>query len=132
MCSPLHPQNPYSSPSGLSSEHFRPQPSFGPVQGNPPVQSQLSQAALFSLLAALFAPLLSCLCIPTILLSLGAIVLGHVGLSQIRRSQGRLHGTGLAITGLALGYPQLLISAVMSIGFVHGFIDGFNKGFKKG
>ena len=39
--------------------------------------------------------------------SLAAIVSGHIALHQIRNSHGRQSGTGLAITGLALGYGGL-------------------------
>jgi hypothetical protein len=33
-----------------------------------------------------------------------AVVFGHVALGQIKQSQGRQSGTGLAIAGLVLGY----------------------------
>ena len=47
-----------------------------------------------------------------------AVVLGHLSLSDIRRSVGRLGGRGLAITGLVFGYlglsvlPVLIIAAI--------------------
>jgi type IV pilus assembly protein PilA len=48
-----------------------------------------------------------------------AIVLGHLSLSQIRKSGGRIQGDGLAIAGLVLGYlgavPVLLIIAAIAI-----------------
>lgn len=50
-----------------------------------------------------------------------AIVLGHLSLSEIRKSAGRLKGQGLAITGLVLGYmgvaiiPFVLIIAAIAI-----------------
>jgi type IV pilus assembly protein PilA len=50
-----------------------------------------------------------------------AIVLGHISLSQIRKSAGRLKGEGLAIAGLVLGYlgivaiPFILIVAAIAI-----------------
>jgi hypothetical protein len=37
-------------------------------------------------------------------LSIPAVVFGHIALSQIKRSAGRLGGAGLAIAGLVLGY----------------------------
>lgn len=52
---------------------------------------------------------------------LAAIVCGHLGLSEIRRSAGRLKGEGLAIAGLVLGYlwlagvPVFLIIAAIAI-----------------
>lgn len=53
--------------------------------------------------------------------SIVAIVLGHISLSQIRKSAGRLKGQGLAIAGLVLGYlgvvaiPFILIIAAIAI-----------------
>lgn len=50
-----------------------------------------------------------------------AIVLGHLGLSEIKKSAGRLKGEGLAIAGLVLGYvqvaglPLILIIAAIAI-----------------
>jgi type II secretory pathway pseudopilin PulG len=48
-----------------------------------------------------------------------AVVLGHIALSQIKRSAGRLKGSGLAIAGLILGYvsfvPIILIIAAIAI-----------------
>jgi type IV pilus assembly protein PilA len=50
-----------------------------------------------------------------------AIVLGHISLSQIKKSAGRLKGEGLAIAGLILGYlglvviPFILIVAAIAI-----------------
>jgi hypothetical protein len=54
-------------------------------------------------------------------LSIVAIVLGHLSLSQIRKSAGRLKGEGIAIAGLVLGYlgvaalPVILIIAAIAI-----------------
>lgn len=50
-----------------------------------------------------------------------AIILGHISLSEIRKSAGRLTGQGLAIAGLVLGYggivaiPLILIIAAIAI-----------------
>jgi len=37
-----------------------------------------------------------------------AIILGHISLSKIKKSMGRLKGEGMALTGLILGYVSLL------------------------
>jgi type IV pilus assembly protein PilA len=53
--------------------------------------------------------------------SIAAIVLGHLSLSEIRKSAGRLGGKGAAIVGLVLGYagiaviPLVLIIAAIAI-----------------
>jgi type IV pilus assembly protein PilA len=52
---------------------------------------------------------------------IGAIVFGHLGLSEIKKSAGRLKGEGIAIAGLVLGYlwiagiPLILIVAAIAI-----------------
>jgi len=52
---------------------------------------------------------------------IAAIVFGHLALSDIRKSAGRLHGQGMAIAGLVLGYfwvalvPIVLIIAAIAI-----------------
>jgi hypothetical protein len=42
--------------------------------------------------------------------SLIAIILGHIALTQIRNSEGRLRGRPLAITGLVLGYLVIVVT----------------------
>jgi len=44
-----------------------------------------------------------------------AVIMGHLSLSDIRRSAGRLGGRGLAIAGLVLGYAGLAIIPVLII-----------------
>ena len=48
-------------------------------------------------------------------LFIAAIVLGHVALSEIRKSAGRLKGEGIAIAGLVLGYVEIAGVAVILI-----------------
>ncbi|HYL63461.1 MAG TPA: DUF4190 domain-containing protein [Candidatus Methylomirabilis sp.] len=53
--------------------------------------------------------------------SIPAVILGHISLSEIRKSAGRLQGKGMAIAGLVMGYfsvafiPFLLIIAAIAI-----------------
>jgi len=53
--------------------------------------------------------------------AIAAIVLGHLGLSEIKKSAGRLKGHGMAVAGLVLGYvqfafiPFILIIAAIAI-----------------
>jgi hypothetical protein len=44
-----------------------------------------------------------------------AIILGHLSLSDIRKSAGRLAGRGIALTGLVLGYSGVLFIPVVLI-----------------
>ena len=49
--------------------------------------------------------------------AVAAVVMGHVALNQISRSDGRQTGRGLAIAGTAIGYLQLLAVAIFVFGF---------------
>jgi competence protein ComGC len=78
-----------------------------------PREAQTSSKAVISLACGLlfFVPLAF----------VAAIVFGHLGLSEIRRSAGRLKGEGIAIAGLVLGYlwiagiPIMLILTAIAI-----------------
>jgi hypothetical protein len=47
-----------------------------------------------------------------------AVVMGHLSMSDIRRSAGRLGGKGLAISGLVLGYIGLAFTSILIIGAI--------------
>ena len=85
-------------------------PSAGPLPDELP---QTSGKAIASLVLGLFS-----LCLPA---AIAAVILGHVSLSEIKKSAGRLKGDGLAIAGLVLGYmgvafiPFILIVAAIAI-----------------
>jgi type IV pilus assembly protein PilA len=65
--------------------------------------------------------------------SIAAIILGHLALADIRRSGGRLKGTGMATAGLVLGYsgvtivPILIIAATLIPGLLRIRVAG-NEG----
>jgi hypothetical protein len=72
-----------------------------------------SIAAIFSLIASLCG-LVTCCCAPISgPLALIGVVLGHVSLWNIHRSQGRVQGKTVAILGCAAGYFSLLICAAL-------------------
>ena len=92
--------------TGLSS-----QPSAGaPGSLAPQKTSGMAIASLIFGILFIFFPL-----------SIPAIVFGHIALSQIKKSAGRLGGKGIAIAGLVLGYfgiaviPPILIIAAIAI-----------------
>jgi hypothetical protein len=68
---------------------------------------ETSGKAIFSFVCGIF-----CLFPPTAIV---AVIFGHLSLSEIRRSAGRLAGKGLAITGLVLGYAGVALTAVLVI-----------------
>jgi len=87
-------------------------PAFGAPGGAAPVgPAQTSGKAIASLVCGLF------LFLPPF--SIAAVILGHLALSEIRKSGRRLLGEGMAIAGLVLGYvgsiPMLLIIAAIVI-----------------
>ncbi|MFN0020043.1 MAG: hypothetical protein ACKVP0_17425 [Pirellulaceae bacterium] len=97
-------------------------PQFGGPQfsnspyGQPPPPSSLSMGALFSLLASIVSPFFICVCLPylTAVVALVGVVLGHIALLKINRANGALSGGGLAIGGLCVGYPVLLVGLLFS------------------
>jgi type II secretory pathway pseudopilin PulG len=86
----------------------------GAVQDYPPAampgEGQTSGKAIGSLICGIL-----CFFLPA---SIVAIVLGHLSLSEISKSAGRLKGRGMALAGLILGYlgiaviPVLIIAAI--------------------
>src|SRR5687767_8669193 len=76
-----------------------------------------SGKAVASMVLGAFAVLLNILLIPGIL----AVIFGHLALSEIKKSAGRLKGEGMAIAGLVMGYlsflaiPVILIIAAIAI-----------------
>jgi hypothetical protein len=52
--------------------------------------------------------------------ALAAVVLGHVALSEIKKSAGRLAGQGLAVAGLVTGYIGMALGALFLTAFVIG------------
>lgn len=74
-----------------------------PVSGN----GETSGKAIASLICGFFFFIL-----PSAIV---AVVMGHLSLSDIRRSAGRIRGQGMAITGLVLGYAGLAILPLLII-----------------
>jgi Domain of unknown function (DUF4190) len=66
--------------------------------------SRLNATALLALLVGIFGTV----CFFWGIAGIGAVVLGLVALSEIRRSEGRQHGAGLATAGIVLGAVHLL------------------------
>lgn len=62
-----------------------------------------SSWAIVSLVLSLVSMPLFCFLLP----SIAAVIFGHIGLSEINRSRGRITGKGMAIAGLVIGYLML-------------------------
>jgi hypothetical protein len=108
-------QRPAAPPPPVYANPVAPQPGLaGDAYATAPAQtSGKATASLISGIAAyVIAPFIG---------AIVAVVLGHMGLSEIKKSAGRLKGDGLAIAGLVLGYvqvaglPFILIIAAIAI-----------------
>jgi Domain of unknown function (DUF4190)/zinc-ribbon domain len=91
------------STSSLAPEHGISSATPPPVAGD----VHTSGKAIASLICGIFTFFLPA--------SIAAIILGHISLSEIRKSAGRIGGQGLAITGLVLGYLGVVIIIVAAI-----------------
>jgi type IV pilus assembly protein PilA len=89
-----HQTSPQAGPSGVAT-------------AAPVGPSSTSTKAILSLISGLF--------IFAFPFSIVAIVLGHLSLSEIRKSAGRVTGRGLAIAGLVLGYAGIAFIPIMLI-----------------
>jgi len=56
-----------------------------------------------------------------IIVSIAAVVLGHVALGQLKNNPG-LGGKGMAVTGLILGYVPIAIALIVAIFAVFAFV----------
>jgi type IV pilus assembly protein PilA len=100
---PGQPPVPSGSVLGLGAPRA-PQPFTLPSQAPP---SENSGKAIASLICGLFMWIFPA--------AVAAIILGHVSISEIGRSAGRLKGRGMAIAGLVLGYAGLLFIPLILI-----------------
>ena len=96
--------NPYGVPYNYVYAHG--QPYAGPM---PPSTNGMA-------LASLICSIGSYVLLPGVAAVLG-VIFGHLALGQIRASQGREEGRGMAIAGLILGYVNLAL-CVLIVAFV--------------
>ena len=73
-------------------------------------KAEMSQLAIVGMVLGILACLTICIFFFSIPLAITAIILGHVGLSQIRKNKPQMEGGWQAITALATGYSALLLS----------------------
>src|SRR5438270_10518057 len=105
---PPPPQQPStSSPASTSAWLNVPSvPSQYPPQAQPyrPYQPPKTDGGAIASMVLGIASVALCL---TFVAGIPAIILGHISLSRIKKSMGRLKGEGMALTGLILGYISL-------------------------
>ncbi len=112
---PPPPPGQYPPPGGPTPSYAQPPPpqypQFGYTYGAPPVIVKTNGLAIASMVSGIAGIFLCILFVPSIL----AVVFGHVGLTQIKRSAGRERGKGMAIAGLVLGYLGVVAAIVWII-----------------
>ena len=81
--------------------------------GTPAATQQINQVALWAMITGI-AGLTVGWMVP-LPFSIAAVILGHIGLSQLKRGQGT--GRGYAIAGLATGYTGIAIP-ILFIGLI--------------
>lgn len=105
---PAVPMQPYMPPPP-------PAPTAYPVSA-PTASPPNSTAAIVSLVTGICGWV-----IVPLICAIIAVVSGHMALNEIRQSDGRLGGRGMAIAGLILGYTQLGLTLVLCIAFAFLF-----------
>ena len=122
--SPLAPSTKFCPHCGTSviggpppeSHHPYGPPQYGPM---PPPTSGLAIASLVAgLIGWTFAPIVG---------ALVAVVTGHMARAEIRSRRGEVSGDGLALTGLILGYVQLVLAALALLVIVAIFGFAFTQ-----
>jgi Domain of unknown function (DUF4190) len=85
-----------------------PQIAMAPSEwGVPPQNSNKALASLICGVILCFAPA-----------SIAAVILGHLALSDIKRSAGRISGHGMALAGLVMGYVGVALTAIFTLAVV--------------
>lgn len=88
-----------------------------PYPVTPPYFSNAPQTSGLAV-ASMVLGLLGLMCVG--LTALPAVICGHLSLSQIKRSAGRVGGQGMAITGLVTGYLMLLAFGALILALIAG------------
>jgi len=78
-----------------------------PAWGSPSQNSNKALASLICGVLFLFLPA-----------SVAAVILGHLALSDIKRSAGRMAGQGMAVAGLVMGYVGIALTALFALAVV--------------
>jgi type IV pilus assembly protein PilA len=94
--------------SQVCDECAHPTPPIAPALGTPTGEPPTSGKAVGSLVSGIFGLFV----FPASIL---AVVLGHMSRSEIRKSAGRLKGSGMALAGLILGYSGLALIPIAII-----------------
>lgn len=103
---PTQPLPPYTAPT---QPYQAAQPGYAPVQASPapaPAGTKVSDTNTFALLSIILA----------FIAPLAAIIFGHMGLSQIKRTGDA--GRGIALTGTIIGYAYFVAIGLFIIFYI--------------
>jgi hypothetical protein len=107
MTTPIPPLPPESAaPPGQPAA---PYPAAAPMAPARPTSTMAVVSLVSGLVSWVLLPLLA---------AIVAIITGHMGRSEIRRSNGALDGDGMAVAGLILGYLQIGLLIITILGFI--------------
>jgi hypothetical protein len=115
-------------PAGQYDASF--QPTAAPATAPPaqPASYQPGTAVKTSgmAIASLILGIIGMISIPTMLLSILAIIFGAIGMGQVNKSNGLLKGKGMAVTGIILGILAILltIAVIAFFGFAWSMWSG--------
>jgi hypothetical protein len=99
-------------------------------QGGYPGPASSSGMAVASLVLGILCLILFFTHVLALIIGLLAVIFGHVSRGAIRRSAGRLSGSGMALAGLITGYAGMLLAVIILVTaafFVTRIIDEANK-----
>jgi uncharacterized membrane protein len=85
---------------------------------------RVSGLAVASLVLGIMSVPTICCCGGGLVAAILAIIFGHLAMGRIRRSQGRLDGTGMAVAGLVIGYASVALQILAVIFLVASAILG--------
>jgi len=109
-----YPQPGAGYPPNMAPQQYYAQPYPQPVYVQTPVIITQGPSTSGWAIASLVCSLLG--------VSLLGVIFGHVGLSEINKSNGTVGGKGLAIAGLILGYIPLVFELFFGCLFVLGLL----------
>jgi Domain of unknown function (DUF4190) len=109
-------------PGGAPPQAYPQQPYYGAYPG--PMAPPTNGWAIASLVCAITAWFLF-----PIIGAIAGIICGHVALGEIKRSEGRYEGRGMAIAGLVISYTQIALAACLAAIIVAAFaVSGAGTG----
>ncbi len=74
-------------------------------------KSETSNLAIISMVLSIIGFVGFCICLGPVL-GIPAVICGHIALSKIKSSNGKFSGSGMATTGLVIGYISIVLTVI--------------------